>query len=52
MKREGNGDGNWDYALKTVPQKLGKETKKIGNQSTNRKNPDNSVVKIGSNTEM
>ena len=38
-------------ALWTVPQKLGKAAERVGNQGTIRDHPNNSIVKIGQNTE-
>ena len=38
-------------ALRTIPQRLGKETGRLRNQRASRDHPDYIIIKIGQNTE-
>ena len=51
MEHENNGDINYDKCTWNGPQRLGKGTGRVGNQRTNRDNPNKSITKIGQNTE-
>ena len=50
MTHENGGDANCDWRAKNNPQRIGKSTERLGNR-TSRDHPNNSVIKIGQNTE-
>ena len=51
MEHEGDADANGNWCTWNGPQRLGKETGKIGRQGKNRDYPDYRTVGIGQNTE-
>ena len=52
MEHEGDGDTDCDWCTRYNPQKLGKGTRKLRNQSQSREHPNYIIIKIGQKTEM
>ena len=51
MEHESDGDTNCNKCTWNNPQKIGKGTGRLRNQKASRDPPDNSITKIGQNTE-
>ena len=51
MEHAGDGDSNCDWYTWYNPQKIGKETGRLGNKRMNIDHQDNRIIKIGQNTE-
>ena len=51
MEHENDGDNYCNCCAWNGPQRMGKGIGRLGNWRTNRDHPDDSIVKIGQNTE-
>ena len=51
MKHEDDSDTSGNWCSRNNPQMIGKETGRLGNKRTSRAHPDDSINKIGQNTE-
>ena len=51
MEHKGNGDTNCNWRIRNHPQRISKETGRLGNKRTSRDHPDYSTSKIGQNTD-
>ena len=51
MEHERNSDTSYNWCTRNNPQKLGKQTGRLGNKRTSGDHPDFSILKIGQNTD-
>ena len=51
MEHEGDSDTSCNWSSWNNPEKIGKETGKVGNKRTRGDHPDDSIIKIDQNTE-
>ena len=52
MGHKSDGDANCNWCTWNNRQRIDKETRRLRNQRTSGDHPDNSIFKIGQNTEM
>ena len=50
MEQERGGDNTCNWCARCNPQRIGKETGKLGDKKTSGDHPDNMIIKIGQNT--